>query len=104
MFAKTLLTTALAAAAVLGTAATALAAPSEPETASRTVHLGDLNLSGPDGAGIALRRIQVAAASVCGGAPDPRLLDRAAPYRACVHGAVDRAVAFLDRPIVTAQR
>jgi UrcA family protein len=108
MFAKTFFATALTTAAILGLAASApasvAAASSDPDVISRAVFIGDLNLSSQAGAHIALRRIEAAASSICGEAPDLRNLDGAAPYHACIRSAVDQAVASLNSPIVTALR
>jgi UrcA family protein len=98
---------ALAAFTVLGSTATAIAAPdvgrsADPDVVSITVFIGDLNLRSQAGARIALRRIERAATSTCGGEPDIRRLDRWVIYRECMHSAVDQAVASLDSPIVTA--
>lgn len=108
MFAKTCFA-ALAAAATLGSALSAHAAPAvaaatDQDGVSKAVFVGDLDLSSRAGARAAISRIRAAAVAVCGDSPDPRFLERAAPYHACLRTAVDRAVASLDSPIVTAQR
>jgi UrcA family protein len=92
----------LVSAALLASAAGAQMVPAEG--LSRTVFVGDLNLSNPAGARIALQRIEGAASAVCGELPDPRQLERAARYRACVDVAVDRAVASLDSTVMTGLR
>jgi UrcA family protein len=107
MFAKPFFVATLAAAAVLASAASAHAGPAaqsaaDPGIASQAVFVGDLNLSSQAGASIALRRIQTAAAVVCGEPPDVRELDRTGYFRACIHDAVDRAVTDLDSPVVAA--
>ena len=109
MFAKTLIAT-LAATAILASASTAALAapaaarPADPDAISKSVFVGDLDLSSRAGARVAVQRIRAAAAAVCGDSPDPRFLERTAPYHACIRTAVDQAVASLDRPIVTALR
>jgi len=103
MFFKPFLT-ALAAAAILGSAAHAADAPSRSDVVSKTVFIGDLNLANPTGARVALQRIEAAATAICGEAPDLRLLDRTARYHACMHDVVGRAVASVDSPIMTAMR
>jgi UrcA family protein len=97
MFTKTTLTT-LAALAALGFAASAHAAPamsppSGPGAISVQVSIADLNLGGGAGAKAALRRIRNAARDVC--------VDELNPL-ACMKDTIDRAVAALDNPIVTA--
>jgi UrcA family protein len=108
MFAKAFLAS-LTVAAVVGSAAIGVAAPvvaakPDPDNASQTVFVGDLDLSGAAGARIALRRIEVAAGAICGEAPDARLLDRRGPYQACLSAVTDRAVAALGNANVTALR
>lgn len=97
---------ALAATAALGvcTAANAgpQALPSDPDIISVKVSLADLNLSHEPGARIALRRIRNAAREICGVEPGPPLIRESELYRACQRSAVDRAVARLDVPTVTA--
>jgi UrcA family protein len=102
MFAKT---TALAALASLGVAATvhaASVAPSNPDTISVSVPVADLDFSSPSGAAILLSRVHTAAASICGDAPDIREAARFGLYQSCVKAAVDQTVARLDNPVVTA--
>ena len=106
MFAKTSFA-AVAALAIFGFAATSHASPagdasSDPSTISVNVSVADLNLSSPVGARIALRRIHNAAATICGGEPDIRLTQRFALYQSCVKATIDRTVASLDIPMVTA--
>jgi UrcA family protein len=106
MYAKTLLST-VAVAAAIGFAAAAAPATSAPASSnldqvSVQVRLGDLNLGSNAGAEIALRRIHNAARSICGGAPNVRELDRAAPYADCMNRSVGQAVISLDSPLVTA--
>lgn len=86
-----------AAVAVSVASATATAA-----TPARTVRYDDLNLGGPAGVAILYARIQAAAAQVCGDAQrvGSRIVSTA--WRACVATAVDRAVAQVDRPALTA--
>ena len=70
---------------------------------SVNVSVADLNLSSPAGAKIVLRRIHNAAETICGDQPDIRLTARFALYQSCVKATVDRTVASLDSPLVTAQ-
>ena len=101
MSAKTLLA-AFASLTVLGLAAGANAAPaaSDPDTVAVKVNYADLDLSSRADTKIALLRIRNAAGAICGEAPDPRLLDRASEYQACMTTTVDRAVAALGSPLV----
>jgi UrcA family protein len=103
MFAKTAKTATLAALAALSFAATAHAGgSSDPTVTSVSVSVADLNLSSPAGAQVVLRRIHNAAETICGDKPDIRLIQRSALYQSCVKTAVDRTVASLDSPVVTA--
>ncbi len=52
------------------------------------------------GARVILRRIQSAAARVCG--PAPILLDRIRLYEPCVRDVTERTVAGLNNPVLTA--
>jgi UrcA family protein len=89
-------------------AAAALAAPAladpngfgDTEQVGRTVHLADVDLHTIDGAGVAARRIKNAAAYVCGG--DSRPLVMVSDFNACRNQAIDRALASLDAPLVSA--
>jgi UrcA family protein len=91
---------------VLDFAAEVRAAPptvtADPVGGSMTVALSDLDLNGPAGAAAALRRIHQAADQACGGAPNMAELDRARLYRACVGESVDRAVAAVGSPTLSA--
>lgn len=99
MLTKTL----FAAVFVLGLAADAQAAPRDArDIVSVRVPLNDLNLNHEPGARMALYRIRKAAGYVCGGDPGSPLLKQSALYRACQRDSIDRAVATLDHPLVTA--
>ena len=102
MLTKTLFAAALA----LGLAASAQAAPrhaaSEPEIVSERVSLADLDLNRQAGAAAALSRIRGAARRVCGDEPSRWATTAVALYHGCRRDAVDRAVATLDHPLVTA--
>jgi UrcA family protein len=107
VFLKTLFTT-LAAGATLG-AATLAAAPAsaarftiDGDTVTVRVPIDDLNLRSDTGATIALRRIHNAAGFICGEEPQAMLLAREQLYRQCMKATVDRAVARLDAPLVSA--
>lgn len=94
----------------LASALTCTAASAEPVGAAHadtvlvrtTAPLGDLDLTTGQGARAALNRINAAATQVCGAKPAPSQLAAHAHYRACKKEAVDRAVAGMDNPLVTA--
>jgi UrcA family protein len=72
------------------------------DTAQIEVPHGDLNLSSPVGAERMLGRIRQAAIRVCGGRPDLRDLREVRAFKACTRIAIERAVAELGAPLVTA--
>jgi UrcA family protein len=90
-----------AAAATLSCAAPVLAQTSDT-VPSVAVKYGDLNIGSPAGAQRLLNRIEAAANTACGGAPDIRQLSRLASFEACHKFAVDRAVVAVDSPLLTA--
>ena len=89
----------LAAAATLACAAPARAQTSDT-VPSVFVKYADLNLGSRGGAEVLLRRIDAAATTVCGGAPDLRRLNQVASFEACRRSAVARAVAAVDSPML----
>lgn len=91
----------LAAAVALSCAAPALAQTSDT-VPSVSVKYGDLNLGSLAGARALLKRIEAAANTVCGGAPDIRQLDQLAGFEACRRSAIGRAVVAVDSPLLTA--
>jgi UrcA family protein len=91
----------LAAAFTLWCAAPALAQTSDA-VPSVAVKYGDLNIASPAGAQALLKRIEAAANSACGGAPDIRQFDQLADFEACRRSAVARAVVAVDSPMLTA--
>jgi UrcA family protein len=91
----------LAAAAALSCAAPVLAQTSDSVT-SVSVKYRDLNIGSPAGAQVLLKRIETAANTACGGAPDIRLLNQWTTFEACRRSAVGRAVAAVDSPMLTA--
>jgi UrcA family protein len=91
----------LAAAATLPSAAPVRAQTSDT-VPSVTVRYGDLDIGSPAGARVLLTRIQAAADTACGRAPDIRRLDRWAYFEACRRSAVTRAVAQVGSPMLTA--
>jgi UrcA family protein len=90
-----------AAAATLSCAAPVLAQTSDTVPSVR-VKYGDLNIGSPAGAQLLLRRIEAAANTACGGAPDIRQLHQWTSFEACRRSAAARAVAAVDSPMLTA--
>jgi len=72
------------------------------DTASVTVQVSDLDLNSREGARAALGRIHVAAQMICGPTPSPVEIARLTRFNACMKADVDKAVASLDRPMLTA--
>jgi len=91
----------LAAVATLSCAAPVLAQTSDT-VPSVLVKYGDLNIGSPGGAQVLLKRIEAAANTACGGAPDIRQLNQLASFEACRRSAVARAVVAVDSPMLTA--
>jgi|SRR5471030_2655041 len=89
-------------------AAAALAVPSfaDPvgiggsEQVRRTVHLADVDLQTIVGARVAAERIRDAAGYVCGGDSRPILV--VSDFTDCRNHAIDRALASLHAPLVSA--
>ena len=91
----------LAAAATLSCAAAAFAQTSDT-VPSVAVKYRDLDIGSPTGARVLLDRIEAAASTACGGAPDIRQLGRLASFEACHRSAVARAVDAVDSPMLAA--
>ena len=91
----------LAAAAALSCAAPVLAQSSDT-VPSVAVKYGDLDLGSPAGAQRLLKRIEAAANTACGGAPDIRQLNQWTNFEACRKSAIARAVVAVDSPVLTA--
>ncbi len=68
---------------------------------SARVSRAGVDLASPEGAKMALARIEYAADDVCGGRPDSRALDRAPAFAKCRAAAVAGAVKSLDRPLLS---
>ena len=96
----------LAAAATLSCAAPVLAQTSLAQTwdtvPSVSVKYRAVSIGSPAGAQVLLKRIETAANTVCGGAPDIRLLNQWTSFEACRRSAVARAVVAVDSPMLTA--
>ncbi|HEX4742982.1 MAG TPA: UrcA family protein [Caulobacteraceae bacterium] len=91
--------TAVAAVAILGAAAPALAGP-PVETMSIKVSFSDLDLGHASGARVAYQRISNAADTICGGEPSNHDLQGRHVYLGCMKTVVHDAVARLDTPEV----
>ena len=91
----------LAAAVTLSCAAPVLAQTSDT-VPSVSVKYGDLNIGSPAGARVLLERIEAAADTACGGAPDIRQLKQLGSFEACRRSAVTRAVVAVDSPMLMA--
>ena len=91
----------LAAAAALSCAAPVLAQTSDT-VPSVSVKYGDLNIGSPADARVLLKRLEAAANTACGGAPDIRQLNQWTSFEACRRSAVARAVVAVDSPMLTA--
>lgn len=96
-------TTAIAALAALGFAASAQGgslADTADSPPSVTVQTAGLNLDTEAGARIALNRLRAAARQVCGAKPSVRDFQARASYQACVRDAVDATVASSGSPML----
>jgi UrcA family protein len=84
-------------------AAAAFAAPAaadDPHRITRVVQVGDLDLHSEAGAKQAAFRIHVAADYVCGG--DNNIWRQSMDFDSCRDQAIDRALASIDAPLVSA--
>lgn len=66
------------------------------------VRYDDLDLSTEEGARTFLSRLRQAASRACGGRPDAREIKEMQRFRKCVADEMDRVVALLNQPTVTA--
>ena len=98
---KTIITAAVAAIFVLTVAPAAFAA-TPSDNATFKISAAGLDLSIQRDATSMLRRIEVAASAVCGGAPYNADLDATHDYKVCVSYNVGQAVARLGSPMVAA--
>jgi UrcA family protein len=78
------------------------AASAEADGRTATVRLSDLNLRHLAGVAAAYRRIDLAAATVCGPSEQPGSRFDAPARKACVAAAVSHAVTLVDEPLLTA--
>ncbi len=104
LYSARVLALSLASAIALAAAAPTQAAPAsnDPNIITVVVPASDLNLASGAGAKVLLSRIHRAAETICGIEPATMQFDLGRLYQTCVAGAVDRAVAKLDNPVVTA--
>jgi UrcA family protein len=91
----------LAAAATLSCAAPAGAQISDAVPRA-SVKYDDLNIGSRAGTQALLKRIETAANTVCGGAPDIRQLSQLPSFEACRRSAIARAVVAVDSPMLAA--
>ena len=82
----------------------ALAGPVLAQPVVQTLHvaIADVNTQTESGARTLLARIDHAARTVCGPAPETRELTEQSQYRACVAQAKDNAVNSLNLPVLQA--
>jgi UrcA family protein len=83
-------------------AAFATGSSSQDDQRSVVIRYADLDLAGPEGAAKLYRRIRAAAALVCGPRASPGSLSESPAYRKCFNTAVDRGVAQVHQPALTA--
>ena len=104
LFSARTLALSLVSAAVLAAAAPTRAASvwNDPATITVIVPTADLDLAGQAGAQTLIARIHGAARAICGVEPAAIQFELHRLYQTCVSGALDRAVAKLDDPVVTA--
>lgn len=106
MFTKTkmLLLASLATAniATCASAGTPFNATSDPDVYSEKVSMAGLDLQTQAGAEIALHRIRAAAHQVCEVGLDPYFPGVSVRTKPCTTTAIDRAVAEVDSPVLTA--
>jgi UrcA family protein len=82
----------------------ALAGPvlAQPVTQTLHVSISDVNTQTESGARVVLARIDYAARTVCGSAPETREVAEQGRFRACVTQAKTNAVNSLNLPVVQA--
>ncbi len=95
---------AIASALRLAVFAATLALPVSAQAAAYqvVVHYGDLKLSNAAGAQSLLLRLKAAARQACGGTVGRGELRILRDYHTCLNASLDRAVATVDAPMVSA--
>jgi len=96
------LTTLVAVASIATLACTIARADSTFEPRSETVKFADLDMTKVDGAAVLYKRIKYAAERVCRDLEPGPHLALIQPHAACMHEAISKAVAAVDRPVFTA--
>jgi UrcA family protein len=86
----------------VGSGATTAFAGSPNDPISVKVSLADLNMASEAGAQTALARIRFAANQACGGDLSDQTLGEQMQFRSCAKQAVQRAVASINQPALTA--
>ena len=86
----------------VGSGATTAFAASPDDPISVKVSLADLNMASEAGAQTALARIRFAANQACGGDLSDQTLGEQMQFRSCAKQAVQRAVASINQPALTA--
>ena len=88
--------------AIATVSAASAATQTDPVTGvlSAPVSSRGLDLSRADDVRILLARLHDAASGVCGGAPRPMELQKAADYRVCMHETLNDAVSHVNAPLV----
>jgi UrcA family protein len=86
----------------VGSGATTAFAASPDDPISVKVSLADLNMASEAGAQTALARIRLAANQACGGDLSDQTLGEQMQFRSCAKQAVQRAVAAINQPALTA--
>ena len=92
----------LASALALAVLATPANAAEARQRMAEPVTYADLDLSSEAGAATMLKRMRYAAREICDDTPRRRSLAQNTRTRQCVDGSLDRAVARLNEPAVTA--
>ena len=86
----------------VGPGATSAFAASPDDPISVKVSLADLNMASEAGAQTALARIRFAANQACGGDLSDQTLGEQMQFRSCAKQAVQRAIASINQPALTA--
>jgi UrcA family protein len=86
----------------VGPGATSAFAASPDDPISVKVSIADLNMASEAGARTALARIQYAADRACGGDVSDQTLGEQMQFRSCARQAVERTIASINQPALTA--
>ena len=99
---KRYLMAALAAGVSLGLGTPTQAQSPSEKPLTTVVRFSDLDLTRAEGARVLLGRLQHAARAVCSPAADAKDLKRISLYESCLKESMDRAVADVHAPLVSA--